>query len=129
MQFRPMCYHMALAADAASRNGKSPSISEKNSSNDRWTSSSSFIHCIYITYSLVASVVSGENSVKKTLSIAPQFNICEHYLNQFTFIDVLRECPEVIAFFDKLLSMHSFLYIIFYILLLLVCNILYMYVY
>jgi len=35
---------------------------------------------------------------KKTLSVQPQYNICEHYLNQNTFIHVLKTCcPNIVV--------------------------------
>eukprot|EP01038_Epipyxis_sp_PR26KG_P006719 gene6719-9212_t len=37
-------------------------------------------------------------------SIQPQYNICEHYLDQSTFIKILRFCPSLFDSFDKCLS-------------------------
>lgn len=41
---------------------------------------------------------------RKTLSVQPQYNICEHYLNEYTLVKVLEQCPNVVAAFDEQLS-------------------------
>jgi len=38
------------------------------------------------------------------LSVQPQFNICEHFLDEFTLVDVLSQCPNLMATFDHQLS-------------------------
>ncbi len=51
--------------------------------------------------SAFASLGGGGNKKKSTLSIQPQYNICEHYLNPITFIkvdDKLIVCVYVMIF-------------------------------
>ena len=43
---------------------------------------------------------------KKTtgLSVQPQYNICEHFLDEHSLVHVLYECPHLLAAFDQQLS-------------------------
>eukprot|EP01032_Pedospumella_encystans_P022485 gene22485-25478_t len=58
-------------------------------------------------------LVSGTNTMNNAgmmpklttgLSVQPQYNICEHFLNEHTLVQVLAECPNLMATFDAQLS-------------------------
>lgn len=55
-----------------------------------------------------AMVVAGggaETQKKSTgLSVQPQYNICEHYLDEHTLVQVLHQCPTLLRTFDQQLS-------------------------
>jgi hypothetical protein len=38
------------------------------------------------------------------LSVQPQYNICEHFLDEHSLVQVLRQCPKLVALFDSQLS-------------------------
>lgn len=44
------------------------------------------------------------NAIKTGLSVQPQYNICEHYLNEITFVRVLRNCPKLYELINKQLT-------------------------
>jgi hypothetical protein len=51
------------------------------------------------------SATGGSFKPKATgLSVQPQYNICEHYLDDNTLVQVLRQCPNLVAAFDQQLS-------------------------
>ena len=53
-----------------------------------------------------AMVVFNEPAQRKItgLSVQPQYNICEHYLDEYTLVDVLALCPQLIATYDQQLT-------------------------
>lgn len=47
----------------------------------------------------------GDSHKKSTgLSVQPQYNICEHFLDDHTLVQVLHQCPNLLAAFDQQLS-------------------------
>ena len=47
------------------------------------------------------------NTQKKNhtgMSVQPQYNICEHYLDENSLVQVLYQCPNLVAAFDQQLS-------------------------
>lgn len=55
---------------------------------------------------LVVAVGGGAETQKKStgLSVQPQYNICEHYLDENTLVQVLHQCPNLLRTFDQQLS-------------------------
>jgi hypothetical protein len=47
---------------------------------------------------------SSMGTAKRSLSVVPQYNICESYLNADTFVDVLQICRVMVSTFDEALS-------------------------
>ncbi len=111
-----MCYHMAITA-------KDQQPSNKSDDTDYHTGKHKELaitdggrqHTPNHTSALIAAnqaskddqlaVVAKEKIMaKKSLSVQPQYNICEHYLNAKTFPLVLAKCSTILAMFDDMLS-------------------------
>lgn len=80
----------------------------------RWLSTVHFstCSCCMVLWLIVHLDTSNQNQAqeatvkKKSLSIQPQYNICEHYLNANTFVHVLKTCcPNIVVGTAFLLSL------------------------
>lgn len=108
--FRPMCYKLAINATTGNSSAKIVSNIHKSSGVN-----------IYDKYSKdkdEKTKLAEEKAAREAEEIAKKerfeksklggiplvYNVCNHYLNQFTFIDVLKKCPEIVELFDSQLS-------------------------
>lgn len=109
-EFRPACYKLALLYKEQK---------QRKASNSSVTSVESMENLNAATSDAGSSSGPSDNgspdslkgkpapelaTAKRSLSIVPQYNICESYLNVDTFIDVLQICPVLVSTFDEALS-------------------------
>lgn len=96
-EFRPICYSLSLQTlRSRSPSSCDPSTSTTSPGQEASPEPESEV--------LPNAIHSTDGVAKKSMSFMPQYNVCDHFLNRSTFLDVLKKCPTLVSTFDKYLS-------------------------